>query len=113
MQWPFCVHLALLLDYYKKAAFCLQVSVSVSIFDFYQILKKYHMKKILLLALVCMTAWTVTSCREKTAKEKMQDQVEEMQDNLKDAIDEGADDMKKALDEVGDGLEKLKEKAGK
>ena len=51
------------------------------------------MKKILLLALVCMTAWTVTSCREKTAKEKMQDQVEEMQDNLKDAIDEGADDM--------------------
>ena len=48
MQWPFCVHLALLLDYYKKAAFCLQVSVSVSIFDLYQILKKYHMKKILL-----------------------------------------------------------------
>lgn len=34
MQWSFCVHLALLLDYYKKAAFCLQVSVSVSIFDF-------------------------------------------------------------------------------
>lgn len=71
------------------------------------------MKKLMFAALACTMVFAFASCREKTAKEKMEDRLEEVKESMEDAIDEaqdqledGAEDLKDALDEAGVKLKK-------
>lgn len=81
------------------------------------ITKCKNMKKFLFAILACTIALGFTSCREKKAKDKVKDRVENVKESVEDAleeaqeqIEEGADDVRKALDEAGDKIEKAKEK---
>ena len=66
--------------------------------------------------MACTIALGFTSCREKKAKDKVKDRVENVKESVEDAleeaqeqIEEGADDVRKALDEAGDEIEKAKD----
>lgn len=69
------------------------------------------MRFFLFIMLACTITLVFASCREKKAKDKIKDRVENVKESVEDAleeaqeqIEEGADDVRKALNEAEDKI---------
>ena len=75
------------------------------------------MKKLLFVMLACTATLVFASCREKKAKDKVKEHLENVKESVEEnlektqkQIEEKTDDVKKALNEAGDEIEKAKDK---
>lgn len=65
------------------------------------------MKDVYILLLIAASAYTLTSCKEKTAVEKMRDKMEKAGEDIKDAADDAGDEAEKESKKAKKKLEDI------
>ncbi|QCX01961.1 hypothetical protein FGM00_18250 [Aggregatimonas sangjinii] len=55
--------------------------------------------KFLMLMLTAVFVFSISSCREKTTGEKIEDGVEEVGEDVEDAVDDAGDEIEDAVDD--------------
>lgn len=64
-----------------------------------------RIERFLALTIVSVFILSISSCREKTTGEKIEDGVEEVGDGIEDAVDDTGDAIKDAADDTEDAME--------